>query len=78
MCCVVQLPFCLTRRQTIAAWKKVRKEDYGFSNDEIDDGENLQDVELSDGDVDEEDYDVEYDFSGYKPAAALGDPTRSA
>jgi Xaa-Pro dipeptidase len=73
-----KLPFCLTRRQTIAAWKKIRKEDYGFTADEIDDGENLQDVELSDGDVDEEDYDVEYDFSDYKPAAALGDPTQSA
>ena len=73
-----KLPFCLTRRQTIAAWKKIRKEDYGFTIDEIDDGENVQDVELSDGDVDEEDYDVEYDFSDYKPAAALGDPTQSA
>lgn len=73
-----KLPFCLTRRQTIAAWKKIRKEDYGFTSNEVDDGENLQDVELSDGDVDEEDYDVEYDFSGYKPAAALGDPTQSA
>lgn len=64
-----KLPFCLTRRQTIAAWKKVRKEDYGFTAEEQDEGENLQDVELSDGDVDEEDYDVEYDFSDYKPAA---------
>jgi Xaa-Pro dipeptidase len=73
-----KLPFHLTRRQTIASWKKIRKEDYGFTADEIDDGENLQDVELSDGDVDEEDYDVEYDFSEYKPAASLGDPTVSA
>lgn len=73
-----KLPFCLTRRQTIAAWKKLRKEDYGFTAEEEDEGENIQDVELSDGDVDEEDFDVEYDFSDYKPAAALGDPTLSA
>ncbi|RJE22662.1 Creatinase/Prolidase domain protein [Aspergillus sclerotialis] len=73
-----KLPFCLTRKQTIAAWKKIKKEDYGFTAEEEDDGENLQDVELSDGEADEEDYDVEYDFSEYQPAAALGDPTRSA
>ena len=73
-----KLPFCLTRKQTIAAWKKLRKEDYGFTADEEDEGENLQDVELSDGEEDAEDYDVEYDFSEYQPAAALGDPTRSA
>ena len=73
-----KLPFCLTRKQTIAAWKKIRKEDYGFTAGEEDDGENLQDVELSDGEVDEEDYDVEYDFSDYTPAAALGDPTQGA
>jgi Xaa-Pro dipeptidase len=72
------LPFCLTRRQTIAAWKKLRKEDYGFTADEIDEGENIQDVEMSDGDVDEEDYDIEYDFSDYAPAAAVGDPTQSS
>ncbi|KAJ5983041.1 hypothetical protein N7481_005140 [Penicillium waksmanii] len=71
-----KLPFCLTRRQTLAAWKKIRKEDYGFSSAEEDDGENLQDVELSDGDVDAEDYDVEYDFNGYQSATALGDPTQ--
>lgn len=73
-----KLPFCLTRKQTIAAWKKLRKEDYGFTADEEDEGENIQDVDLSDGDVDEEDYDVEYDFSEYTPAAALGDPTQSS
>ncbi|PGH13914.1 hypothetical protein AJ79_03329 [Helicocarpus griseus UAMH5409] len=73
-----KLPFCLTRKQTIAAWKEVRKEDYGFTAEEEDDGENLQDVELSDGEVDAEDYDVEYDFSEYQPAAALGDPTQSS
>ena len=73
-----KLPFCLTRKQTIAAWKKVRKEDYGFSAEEEDEGENIQDVDLSDGEVDAEDYDVEYDFSSYKPAVALGDPTQSA
>lgn len=73
-----KLPFCLTRRQTIAAWKKIRKEDYGFKAAEEDEGENLQDVELSDGDVDEEDYDVEYDFSSYQPAASLEDTTHSA
>ena len=73
-----KLPFALTRRQTIAAWKKIKKEDYGFTADEMDDGENLQDVEMSDGDVDEEDYEVEYDFSDYTPSAALGDPTQAA
>lgn len=73
-----KLPFCLTRKQTIAAWKKLRKEDYGFGPEEEDEGENIQDVELSDGDVDEEDYDVEYDFSEYQPATALGDPTLRA
>lgn len=71
-----KLPFCLTRRQTIAAWKKIRKEDYGFTMEEEDEGENLQDVELSDGEIDEEDYDVEYDFSEYQLPAALGNPTR--
>ncbi|KFY14699.1 hypothetical protein V492_02457 [Pseudogymnoascus sp. VKM F-4246] len=64
-----KLPFYLTRKQTIAAWKKIRKEEYGFSAEEVDDGENLQDVELSDGDVDEEDYEIEYDFSDYTPSA---------
>ncbi|KAL6253315.1 hypothetical protein RBB50_001038 [Rhinocladiella similis] len=64
-----KLPFHLTRRQTIAAWKKLKKEDYGFTADEEDEGENIQDVELSDGDVDEEDFDIEYDFSDYVPAA---------
>jgi Xaa-Pro dipeptidase len=73
-----KLPFCLTRRQTIAAWKKLRKEDYGFTAEEEEDGENIQDVDLSDGEVDEEDFDVEYDFSEYTPAAAVGDPTQSA
>lgn len=73
-----KLPFCLTRKQTIAAWKKLRKEDYGFSAAEEDEGENIQDVELSDGDVDDEDYEVEYDFSEYQSAAAMGDPTLSA
>ncbi|PGH30680.1 hypothetical protein GX50_06544 [[Emmonsia] crescens] len=73
-----KLPFCLTRKQTIAAWKKVRKEDYGFTAEEEDDGENLQDVDLSDGEVDAEDFDVEYDFSDYQSAAASGDPTQSA
>ena len=65
-----KLPFYLTRKQTIAAWKKIRKEDYGFTASEEDDGENLQDVELSDGELDEEDFDVEYDFSGYTPAVS--------
>lgn len=64
-----KLPFCLTRKQTIAAWKKIRKADYNFTSEEEDDGENIQDVELSDGDVDVEDYDVEYDFSSFKPVA---------
>ncbi|OAT08563.1 peptidase M24 [Blastomyces gilchristii SLH14081] len=64
-----KLPFYLTRKQTIAAWKKIQKKDYGFTEEEEDDGENLQDVELSDGDIDAEDYDVEYDFSTYQPAA---------
>ncbi|OAQ75657.1 peptidase M24 [Purpureocillium lilacinum] len=73
-----KLPFCLTRKQTLAAWKKIRKEDYGFTSEEEDDGENLQDVELSDGEVDAEDFEVEYDFSDYTPAAALGDPTQKA
>lgn len=73
-----KLPFCLTRRQTIAAWKKIKKQDYGFTVDEEDDGENIRDVDLSDGEVDEEDFDVEYDFSEYTPAAAVGDPTQSA
>jgi Xaa-Pro dipeptidase len=73
-----KLPFCLTRRQTIAAWKRVKKEEYGFGPDEIDDGENLRDVDMSDSDVDGEDYDVEYDFSEYQSAAAVGDPTQSA
>lgn len=73
-----KLPFCLTRRQTIAAWKKLRKEDYGFTADEVDDGENMRDVEMSDGDVDEEDHEVEYDFSNYTPSASLGDPTQGA
>ncbi|KAK6383711.1 hypothetical protein LTS17_003003 [Exophiala oligosperma] len=64
-----KLPFHLTRRQTIAAWKNLKKEDYGFTVEEEDEGENIKDVELSDGDVDEEDFDIEYDFSGYVPAA---------
>lgn len=64
-----KLPFCLTRKQTIAAWKKIQKKDYGFTEEEEDDGENPQEVELSDGDIDAEDYDVEYDFSNYEPAA---------
>lgn len=66
-----KLPFHLTRKQTIAAWKKVKKEEYGFTNEEEDEGENLRDVELSDGDVDAEDYDVEYDFSDYQPSAPV-------
>ncbi|CAG8890089.1 unnamed protein product [Penicillium egyptiacum] len=73
-----KLPFHITRKQTIAAWKKVKKEDYGFTAEEEDEGENLQDVELSDGDVDAEDYDVEYDFSEYQPSAPPGDPTQLA
>lgn len=64
-----KLPFYLTRKQTLAAWKKIRKEDYGFTAEEEDEGENLRDVELSDGDVDAEDYDVEYDFSNYTSSA---------
>lgn len=65
-----KLPFCVTRKQTIAAWKKLRKEDYGFSKEEEDEGENLQDVDLSDGDVDAEDFEVVYDYSEYKPVLA--------
>lgn len=67
-----KLPFCLTRKQTIAAWKKIRKGDYGCTAEKGDDGENIQDVELSDGDVDEE------DFGDYQPAARMGDPTLPA
>lgn len=66
-----KLPFHLTRKQTIAAWKKIRKDKYGFTDEEEDEGENLQDVELSDGEVDAEDYDVEYDFSDYQPSAPV-------
>jgi Xaa-Pro dipeptidase len=72
-----KLPFCITRKQTIAAWKKIRKDDYGFTAEEEDEGENLRDVELSDGEVDGEDYDVEYDFSEYQPSAPPGDPTQA-
>lgn len=71
-----KLPFCLTRKQTLEAWKKLNKKDYGFTAAEEDEGENLQDIELSDGEDD--DYDVEYDFSEYTSAAAIGDPTQSA
>lgn len=71
-----KLPFYITRKQTLAAWKKIRKEDYGFSQEEEDEGENLRDVELSDGEDDAEDYDVEYDFSDYEPSAPPGDPTK--
>lgn len=67
-----KLPFFPTRKQTLAAWKKIRKEDYGFTAEEEDEGENLQDVELSDGEADDEDYDVEYDFSTYTPSASVG------
>lgn len=72
-----KLPLCLPRKQTIAAWKKIRKEDYGFAAEEEGEGENIQDVEISDGEADAEDYDVDYDFGDYKPAAALGDPIQS-
>lgn len=65
-----KLPFCLTRKQTIAAWKKLRKEDYGFTAEEEDEGENPQDVELSDGEIDAEDYEIEYDFSDYRGAGS--------
>lgn len=71
-----KLPFCLTRKQTLEAWKKLNKKDYGFTSAEEDEGENLQDIELSDGEDD--DYDVEYDFSEYTSAATIGDPTQSA
>ncbi|KAJ6023659.1 peptidase M24 [Penicillium herquei] len=64
-----RLPPCLTRRQTIAAWKNIRKEDYGFTADEEVEGENIRDVELSDGEDDEDDYDIEYDFSDYQAPA---------
>ncbi|CEN59251.1 Putative Peptidase M24 [Aspergillus calidoustus] len=73
-----KLPFCLTRKQTLAAWKKIRKEDYGFTSEEEDEGENIRDIELSDGDENADDYEVEYDFSEYQSAAALGDPTQAA
>jgi Xaa-Pro dipeptidase len=73
-----KLPFCLTRKQTLAAWKKIRKEEYGFTGEEEDDGENIRDIELSDGDENADDYEVEYDFSEYHSAAALGDPTQVA
>ncbi|KAK4937876.1 hypothetical protein LTR10_021597 [Elasticomyces elasticus] len=59
----------MTRKQTIAAFKKIRKEDYGFTSAEEDEGENIRDVELSDGDVDVDDYEVKYDFSDYQQAA---------
>jgi Xaa-Pro dipeptidase len=65
-----KLPFHLTLRQTIAAWKKIRKEDYGFTAEEEDEGENLRDVDMSDGEVDAEDFEVEYDFSDYRGAGA--------
>ncbi|KAL4862839.1 hypothetical protein BDV12DRAFT_202657 [Aspergillus spectabilis] len=73
-----KLPFCLTRKQTLAAWKKIKKEEYGFTAEEEDEGENIRDIELSDGDADADDYEVEYDFSEYQSAAALGDPTQAA
>ncbi|KAL4877602.1 peptidase M24, structural domain-containing protein [Aspergillus karnatakaensis] len=73
-----KLPFHITRKQTLAAWKKIRKEDYGFGKEEEDEGENLRDIELSEGEEDEEDFDVEYDFSDYEPSAPPGDPTRRA
>lgn len=74
----LSLCLILTRKQTIAAWKKIRKEDYGFTAEEEDEGENIQDVELSDGEADAKDYDVDYDFGDYKHAAALRNPTQSA
>ncbi|KAJ8115111.1 hypothetical protein OPT61_g3169 [Boeremia exigua] len=61
-----RLPFTLTRKATLKAWKSIKKEDYGFTAEEEDEKENLQDIELSDGEDD--DYDVEYDFSDYKAA----------
>jgi Xaa-Pro dipeptidase len=64
-----KLPPSMTRKRTLAAWKKVRKADYGFTAEEEDDGENLRDIELSEGDADADDYEVEYDFSNYQPAA---------
>ena len=73
-----KLPFCLTRKQTLAAWKKLRKADYGFTAEEEDEGENMRDIELSDGEEDAEDFEVEYDFNEYTPSAAVGDPTQAA
>lgn len=66
-----KLPFCITRKQTLAAWKKIRKEEYGFSAEEEDKGEHIRDIELSDGEANDEDYDIEYDFSGYTPSNAV-------
>ena len=61
-----KLPFTLTRKKTLEAWKKIKKEDYGFTAEEEDEKENLQDIELSDGEDD--DFEIEYDFSDYKTA----------
>ncbi|KGQ02165.1 hypothetical protein PAAG_11120 [Paracoccidioides lutzii Pb01] len=71
-----KLPFCFTRKQTIVARRNVCKEDNGFTAEEEDEGENIQDVEFSDGEDDAEDHNVEYDFSDYKSAATFGDPTQ--
>ena len=64
-----KLPYHITRRRIIAAWTEVRKQDYGFTSEEEDDSEHIPDVELSDGELDAEDFEIEYDFSDYVPAA---------
>jgi Xaa-Pro dipeptidase len=63
-----KLPFCLTRRQTLKAWKNIRKEDYGFTADEEEEGEHIRDIELSDDEEDPDEQEIEIDFSNYKPA----------
>lgn len=55
----------LTHKQTIATWKKLLKENYGFTAEEYNNVEDQQDVELSDGYVDAEDYEAEYRLSCY-------------
>lgn len=64
-----KLPFCLTRRETLKAWKRIKKESYGFTEEEEDEGENVRDVELSDAEDDPDAEEIEYDFSEYTPAA---------
>lgn len=53
-----KMPFCFTRKQTLAAWKKIKKSDYGFSADEEEPGENIRDIELSEDEFDEDDKEI--------------------